>query len=250
MSGSRLLAIATACTAAITSSARANDTEIVTTPLQEPAVEQNAPASTAELDSDNAADLLNSRQQLQQSFTFTRTINGEVVETEKRTVTYTADDPYYETEAGQSTKQKLQDAFDKEVLTRTEAFEEAKLDFTIADVNRDGSMTAEEFVKLNETWQDGQMRVTDAPTDEIARQRQYDAFLDEIDASGAKERAAAAAKQKFNFLSGASEAMTREDYIREYLLDFDSMDENRDTLLRGAELMMFRALNRGETLER
>ena len=50
-------------------------------------------------------------------------------------------------------------------------------------------------------------------------------------------------------MAGAADAMTLQDYIREYLLDFDSMDENQDTVLTGDELMRFRALNRGETLK-
>lgn len=212
-------------------------------PGQEPAGE---PAP--EINPDEMADSLNARQQIQQSFTFTRTINGEVVETDKRTITYSRTDPIRPTEGGKTPLQELQEAFNKEVLTRTEAFEEARLDFITADVNRDGVMTADEFVGLVMTWRENDARVAAASDEETARQRQYRAFIEEIDPEGAAMTIQQAARQKFDFMSGASDTMTREDYIREYLLDFDSMDHDNSMILRGDELMMFRALNRGETL--
>ncbi len=46
-----------------------------------------SPPQEEELNEDETADLLNSRQQLQQTFTLKRTINGELVETKKKTVT-------------------------------------------------------------------------------------------------------------------------------------------------------------------
>ncbi len=211
--------------------------------------QDGAVEEASELSEDEVADMLNSRQQLQQTFTLKRTINGAVVETDKRTVTYSRDDPYRETEAGQTALQKLQAKFDGEVLTRTEAFEEAKIDFTVADLNRDGVMTADEFAFLVDSWRENDARKADAPTEEMARQREFEAFLLEINPEAAKEQTGAYAKEKFAFLSGASETVTREDYIREYLLDFDSMDADKDTLLKGAELMRFRALIRGEKLD-
>ena len=192
------------------------------------------------------ADLLNSQQQLKQTFTLRRTINGEVVETEKRTVTYTPGTPYRETEAGGSTLERLKSSFDGQVLTRTEAFEEAKLDFTIADANRDGAMTAEEFAALVESWNEREERAVEASEEEEAvAQDDYAAFLDEIDPSRVQERQANAAKEKFAFLAGGGETVSREAYIREYLLDFDTMDADKDTILRDDELVRFRALNRG-----
>ena len=206
-------------------------------------------AEPAELNPDEMADSLNSTQQLKQSFTLKRTIDGEVVETETRTVTYSRDTPYRETEAGRTTVERLKAAFDGEALTRTEAFQEAKLDFVIADTDRNDKITAQEFAILVESWRNDDVRQADAPNKEIARQRQYDAFLDEINPDAAEIQNEAYAKEKFAFMAGAADAMTLQDYIREYLLDFDSMDENQDTVLTGDELMRFRALNRGETLK-
>ena len=217
--------------------------------VQEGQAEAAAEAEgTAEPSADEVADMLNSRQQLQQTFTLKRTINGNIVETDKRTVTYSRDEPYRETEAGQTALQKVQAKFDGEVLTRTEAFEEAKIDFTIADLNRDKAMTAEEFAFLVESWRENDARKADAPTEDLARQREFESFLLEINPDAAREQTDAYAKEKFAFLSGASDTVTREGYIREYLLDFDSMDEDKDTILKDMELMRFRALIRGEKL--
>ncbi len=210
---------------------------------------EEAAGETVEVNPDEMADRLNSSQQLQQTFTLKRSINGEVVETEKRTVTYSRDMPYRETEAGRTTIERLKASFDGEALTRTEAFEEAKLDFVVADLDRNNAMTAQEFAGLVNSWRKNEARKADAPTDAIARQRQYDAFLEELDPSVAEQQTEAYAREKFSFMAGASEAMSLQDYIREYLLDFDSMDADKDSVLKGEELMRFRALNRGETLD-
>jgi hypothetical protein len=210
----------------------------------EPDAEQPAPANPDEM-----ADDLNSSQQLKQTFTLRRTVDGEVVETEKRTVTYDRDTPYRETEAGKTTVERLKAAFDGEALTRTEAFEEAKLDFIVADVNRDDKLTSEEFAGLVDSWRKNETRQAGAPTQDIARQRQYDAFLEEIDPAAAEQQGEAYAKQKFAFIAGAAATISLQDYIREYLLDFDAMDADKDMVLSSDELMRFRALNRGETLE-
>ena len=225
--------------AATTPSAEATSTEA--TPPTEPA--------EPEINEDEMADLLNSQQQLQQSFTFTRKIDGEVVETETRTITYTDDDPLRSTEANRTALEELKAAFDGEVLTRTEAFEEAKVDYVIADADRDGIMTQEEFADLVMTWLENDPRQPAAPTKEIARQRQYQAFLNEIDPEAARLQAEARAKQKFAFMTGAATGLSQKDYIAEYLVDFDAMDANKDMLLKDDELLKFRALNRGETVE-
>jgi hypothetical protein len=112
-------------------------------------------------------------------------------------------------------------------------------------------LTADEFALLVETWRESGTREADAPPaedEETARQRQYRAFIEEIDPEGAKQEAMARARRKFMYMAGAATSLSREDYLREYLLDFDSMDADGDTILNGEELMMFRAVNRGETL--
>ncbi len=214
------------------------------------AEENSAESETAfEMNPDEMADSLNSTQQLQQTFTLKRTIDGEVVETTKRTVTFSRDQPYRETEAGRTTLERIKSAFDGEALTRTEAFEEAKIDFVIADMNRDEKINAAEFATLVDSWRRNTTRQADAPNQEIARQRQYDLFLEELDPEVAKMQNEAYAKEKFAFMAGAAETMSLQDYIREYMLDFDAMDANADMVLNGDELMRFRALNRGETLD-
>lgn len=215
-----------------------------------PAAETAAPEVAAEPNPDEMADSLNAQQQIKQSFTFTRTIDGKVVETDTKTVTYSRDDPMRPTEAGETALESLRQAFDREVLTRTEAFEEAKLDFVIADRDRDNTINADEFAALVETWRETGAHETTAPAanEETARQRQYRAFIEEIDPEGAKQEAAERAKRKFMYMAGAAQYLSREDYLREYLLDFDSMDADGDSILKGEELMMFRAVNRGETL--
>lgn len=215
------------------------------------ATAEAAPEAPAEPNPDEMADLLNSRQQIQQSFSFTRTIDGEVVETDRKTVTFSRDDPVRPTEAGETPLETLKAAFDREVLTRTEAFEEAKLDFLVADRNRDNMMTSEEFAVLVDTWRESGTRDAAAPPaadEETARQRQYRAFIEEIDPEGAKQEAMERARLKFRYMAGAAASLSREDYLREYLLDFDSMDADGDSILKGEELMIFRAVTRGETL--
>lgn len=199
---------------------------------------------------DTSADLLNSRQQLQQTFTLQRTINGEVVDSERRTVTYSRGEPFQETEANrESITETLKSQFDEQLLTRNEAFEEAKIDFIIADANRDGAINADEFALLVASWEDNNARNAEAPNEEIARQRHYDDFLSEISQDDIQLKRDVMAKEKFAFMAGASESITREDYIREYLLDFDTMDVNGDALLQSDELRRFRAVMRGEKIE-
>jgi len=212
-------------------------------------VEAEAEDGAVEVNPDEMANMLNERQQLQQTFTLKRTIDGELVESEKRTVTYSRDEPYRETEAGGTTIERLKSVFDGELLTRKEAYEEAKLDFIIADANLDGQMSEDEFSTLLESWRENSAREAGAPTKEIVRQRQYEAFLAEISSDAAQIQNDAYAKERFAFLSGMADTVSREDYVREYLLDFDSMDADKDTLLKGDELMRFRAINRGEPLD-
>jgi len=197
------------------------------------------------VDEDNIADDLNKRQQLQQKFIFTRTVDGAVVESVEREVTYSRGDPVRTTESNISAIDALAQKFDAEVLTKTEAFEEAKLDFVVADVNRDGKMTVDEYLRLVATWRDAED--DDVTPGESARERQYRAFIDELEGSGEPTPASdeAALRQKFNELTGMTGVIGHDDYYRAYLAEFDSVDANKDMLLRGDELMRFRALNRG-----
>ena len=224
-------------------------TSAVTAQEPDAPVDGDVSQEIAPVSEDEMADDLNSRQQLQQTFTLKRSINGEVVATEERTVTYSRDIPYRETEAGRTTIERLKSVFDGEALTRTEAFEEAKLDFVIADMDRDELITATEFAGLVESWRKNAARRATSPSEEIARQRQYDAFLNEIAPEATEKRSETYALEKFAFMAGAAQTMNLQDYIREYLLDFDSMDTDKDAVLNGEELMRFRAINRGEALD-
>ncbi|MEQ1930431.1 MAG: hypothetical protein ABL957_07840 [Parvularculaceae bacterium] len=227
-----------------------------TNPLPAPAapLPADAPASLADasaapvVDQDNMADDLNRRQQIQQEFTFTRTVDGEVVETDQRSVTYSRSDPVRTTEQNLSAMDALAQKFDAEVLSKTEAFEEAKLDFVTADLNRDGKMTTEEYLRLVDTWNE---RGADAGSaEESARERQYRAFVEELEGSGESAPAGdeGVVAAKFNTLTAATGLIARDDYYRAWLAEFDSVDANRDKMLRGEELMKFRALNRGEAM--
>ena len=209
------------------------------------ASEQAAEAIAREVNPDELADDLNSRQQLQQTFTLKRTVNGET-ETAKRTIVYTDDIPVRASEARQSVREQLRQSFDRELLTRVEAFEEAKIDFTLADSNNDGAMTKEEFAILVQTWNDNAERHASAPNDDIEKQREYDAFLREITDDDTPLTSQKNARQKFQFMAGAAATITRADYIREYLLDFDAMDADKDTVLKDQELERFRSISRGE----
>lgn len=204
-------------------------------------------AVASEDNPDSSADDLNSLQQLQQSFTLKRTINGET-QTEQRTIVYTDDIPVRESEAEPSIREQIRTSFDSEVLTRVEAFEEAKIDFTLADNNNDGAMTSTEFATLVAVWNENAARQAAPPNQEIAKQREYDAFLNEISAEETETPTAVQTTKKFMVMAGAAASITRSDFIREYLLDFDSMDSNNDTILMAEELSRFRAIVRGEAI--
>ena len=188
-----------------------------TGPLPTPAAPLPAEAAPATpgipvVGEDNMADDLNKRQQLQQKFIFTRTVDGAVVETAEREVVYSRGDPVRTTESNQSAVDALAQKFDAEVLTKTE---------------------------------------DDAATPgESARERQYRAFIEELEGSGETPPANndAALQEKFGKLTNMTGTIARDDYYRAYLAEFDSVDENKDMMLRGEELMRFRALNRGGSM--
>ena len=174
---------------------------------------------------DEMADLLNSQQQLQQTYTFTRTIDGKVVQREQRTITFDRNDPVRPSESGPTPLEQLKAAFDGELLTRAEALDEATLDFTLADANRDEKMTAEEFAALMQSHARRAEREAGLPDDDRNRQRQYEAFIAEIAPEAAMETISERATRKFSFMAGAATSISRKDYIAEYLLDFDAMDK-------------------------
>ncbi len=222
------------------------------TPVPVDAAPLSAPVSveseggTPAINEDEMADYLNSQQQIKQDVTLTRTVDGEVVETRKETIIYSKDDPLRSTEAAQSALESLKSQFDKASLTRKEAYDEARLDFVNADQDRDDQMTADEFVYLVEDWRksDAAVEATDEP---ITRER-FIEFLENEDPAAAGAESAAQARSKFEFMAGLAGMLNRRNYIREVLADFEAHDLDRDGLLRGNELLNFRAANRGEPL--
>ncbi|MEZ5916307.1 MAG: hypothetical protein R3C40_01845 [Parvularculaceae bacterium] len=197
---------------------------------------------------DNIAASLNARQSLEQTVTLKRTINGEVVETKKETVTYKSSDPLRQTEAGQSAIERVKASFDSELLTRAEALEEAKLDFVLADQDRNSEMSQDEFVALVLNWREIDTRKAISEDEELGRQQRYIEFIEDIDPQSANLKAMANARSKFTFMAGAAQTLSQRDYIREVMLDFDSMDKDGDGLLSGDELVAYRAANRGQSL--
>ncbi len=199
------------------------------------------PETAQDSDPDNAAASLNAQQQLQQSFTFTRTINGEVVETQTRTVIFDKSTPVQDTEAGASPVEKLKTSFDLEALTRTEAYEEAKLDFALADIDRDGALTSPEFVRLAGLWREADNTSNDAP--------RVDAWWAKPKDGATIQSVEEAAQRKFMFMAGAAETLDLTTYIREVLTDFDAMDDDNDGILRDDPLISFRAAIAGYTVK-
>ncbi len=207
-------------------------------PADQPAISEEA--APAPVNEDEMADLLNSQQQIRQGVTLTRSIDGTVVETRSETITYSPDDPLRGTEAALSPIERLKAEFASDALTRKEAFEEAKLDFVIADLNRDGKMDESEFVFLVNGWQD-------ATVSGLGRGR----FVDptpHADEAAAKAEHESQARAKFSFIAGGSATVSRKDYMREVLIDFDALDKNNDSVLTGDELLNFRVANRGESI--
>jgi len=198
-----------------------------------PAAETADPAGGADdaaatVNEDEMADSLNANQQLQQSVTLRRRLNGELVETETRTITYDRATPTRPTEAGPTVFDAARAAFDKEALTRSEAVAEAELDFSVADLDRNGALSAEEFTRLLSRLGES------APG--AARRRSTGAspresFIAELDQ----------AADRFTQLAGPDGLVSQQEYKRRVSTDFDYFDGDRDGLLAGEALADFRA---------
>ncbi|MFN3960000.1 MAG: hypothetical protein ACK4NP_08810 [Parvularculaceae bacterium] len=204
------------------------------------ATDAAAAAETPTINEDEMASFLNSQQQIRQGVTLTRTIDGKVVETRTETIVYSPDDPIRGTEAAMSPLERLKAEFASGALTRKEAFEEAKLDFVIADQNRDGKLDVNEFVFLVNGWHE-------ATVSGSGRGR----FVDptpHADETAARAEHESQARAKFAFIAGGAPTVSRKDYIREVLIDFDALDKNNDGVLTGDELLNFRIANRGESI--
>lgn len=221
---------------ALAAPAHSNAQDASATPAQTPAAAaaEAAPAPDALAPNpDESAASLNRAQKVEQTYTLQRTIDGEVVETTQKTVAFSPGDPIRESEAVESPQEALARAFDNATLTRTEAYEEAKLDFVVADADRDDRVTEAEFLALAAGWNEA--------GDESVANEQRDAAASDQDALTAQ----ALARTKFALMVGADAALTRKRFIREYMVDFDAVDVDGDKRLEGEELIRFRAVNRG-----
>lgn len=178
-------------------------------PAQDDRAEEKAAEEPA--DSDNVAASLNAAQRLKQSYTLTRTVDGEVVERESREIAVDDDAPTRPTEAGVSALERLKADFDGETLTRREAVDAARLDFALADKNRDGVMSADEFDGLAAIW------------------RTRDAIAD---ASG--RAPAATPVEPFPTLAS-------QDFLARLMAAFDDSDSDGDGVLRGEQLTSYGA---------
>lgn len=234
-----------AAAALVSSAALAQQPAAPTPATPQPPGAAATPEAPAQPNTDEMASELNRQQSVKQTYTLTRTVDGKVIETTKKTLVFTPGDASRESEAGLSPVEEMIESFRNEVLTRTEAYEEAKIDFTVADVNRDSRMTAEEFAGLVENWRQGAIEKTGAVDDDESQQRRLRAFTGGLDPLKVSEDARA----KFLLLAGANDSISRKQYIRETMIDFDAMDGDRDRLLRGDELLKFRALNSGASTQ-
>jgi len=215
-----------------------------------PALAQDAPspagqaAPAADPSEDEMADLLNSRQQLSQGVTLKRKVNGEVVETRKETLTYKPGDPLRSSESVISPLDRLKAQFDQDVLTRREALEEAELDFVLADKDRNGWLTEEEFAGLVGEWREGDIR--SAALGDTRRQTRFVDYHDGLAAAAADQLAIDEARAKYQVMVAGRGALTKREFLREVSAGFDAADANEDGLLRDVELIAFRAAARGE----
>ena len=207
-----------------------------------PIAEAVAPTEAAEpaINEDEMADLLNSQQQIKQDVTLTRSVNGQVVETKTETVIYSKDDPLRETEAGPSPLEKLKAQSDSQLLTRKEAIEEARLDFVVADLDRNDAMNAAEFVFLVKGWEEAEIAG-------VGSGRFVEPFF-HVDEKSAAEEHADLARAKFAAMAGEVGMVSRKKFTRMVLDEFERFDLDKDDLLRGDELLNFRAAVRGEPI--
>lgn len=207
-------------------------------PLAAEAVQDAAPAPAP--NEDEMADFLNSQQQIKQDVTLTRTVDGKVVETRKETVVYSKNDPLRGSEAGQSPLEKLKDIFDSQALTRKEALDEAKLDFVVADLDRDDAISAAEFVYLVKGWESAEISGA-------GHGRFVDPYF-HVDQEAADAEHAEQARLKFTAMAGEDATLSKKAFTRRVIGEFEEHDADKDGLLRGDELLNFRASIRGEPI--
>ena len=175
---------------------------------------------------DNIAASLNARQKIKQDFTLTHKVNGEVVETTKRSVTVTGTTPR-RTEAGVTLAERLSASYDRELLTRSEAYEEGKVNFALGDIDRDKKMSEDEFLRLLDTLKEHR---DDALNKDTSLRKSFIAELDD-----------AAARTQFKAIAGERTLLDEKSFVLAFLAEFDRADTNKDGVVKDAELTTFRS---------
>ena len=186
-----------------------------------------------ETGADNIADSLNAKQDIKQTMTVTKTVNGEVVETQTVEV---PNDPKFAkmpTEAGVTKTQAVLSQAEREILTRTEAAEEAKVDFTLADKDNDGKMTLAEYEGLF-----------------VARtiDPNYKPVLAEFKTEDGKDSPlitgdhAQVLSDRYHLMSGVDGSVNQSVFLKTFMNDFDLSDRDQSATLTGDELVTFRSL--------
>ena len=200
------------------------------------ASDKSTDKSDAEEPREITAAELNARQRIDQTLTVTRFINGKPVETKKVALPTGPGMPVRETEAGGRLADVVRAQVDREVLTRREAFEEARLEFDLVDTNSDQLLTRKEFVSLVEVRQDDPNYASFfTPATTVTNAENSTALAQHraiFDVQGLAAR--------FDFVTGVSRVLTKQIFIAEALRDFDSLDANGDAILRDAELIAYR----------
>lgn len=181
---------------------------------------------------ENLANELTKRHTLRQEFTIKRIVDGEVVETTERSVAIDGSRPSLPTEAGQSIEAQLKESFDQELLTRTEALSEAKLDFALGDIDRDGLLSKQEFTRLIDLLQQAGGEETGRETSG-GSDTEWRSFVDELDDP--------ATPISFEDFAGSEDALLDEkQFTLGFLHQFDETDLDGDGLLAAEELARFR----------
>ena len=212
---------------------------------------------------DNSADDLNARQNIRQTFTVKRKLDGQTID--EKTVEIPGDSAFATraSEARGSVRSYVRDKADREILTRPEAAQEARLEFALADANRDGIMTQTEYQTL------AQIRTEDEnyaflieeqharnKAREPDRTDRYEAFREADRAEWHKLalaqhfRAMVATETLWGPSSGLatsgkisdtpSSGLTENAYVRAFMRDFDAADLNGDFILQETETRTFR----------
>lgn len=202
----------------------------------EPASAETSLALPDDPDSDAAANELTRRHNLEQSFTVRRTVDGKVFETIEETVSLDGTTPTLPTEAAGTIEQRLKNSFDRLALTRPEALDEARLNFALGDVDRDGRMSEAEFVRLLDLIQSNGFgagdpmglsgeagRVDDAGADTPAL-----SFADFLDLKSGPDGVP------------ATPLVDEQAFALGFLRQFDAADDDANAVLSGDELRRFR----------